>query len=372
MSKTNRREFLCHGSFLGLALATGLGSSARRARGQQVTASATTPHSSDLLTQPALRAVDRGLAFLTSRQQADGSLGSEKKSAEISALAGLAFLSAGSTRDRGRHRRQIDLSIDFVSLHADEAALSEANAQRASASLERSLLNPVQETALYGESFATLFLAECHETSRCCKIDEKLSAAVERIVDAQYMDGSWRREAEPTESDLVYTARQLLALRAVRNAGIQVPTDAIQRGADFIKRSQNSDGGFSWDPADHGEKNLARTAAALAGLYAAGIYEGAELERGLDHLTRFRPRIERGDTVPGEIPQLAGYYLATQAMWHAGGTRWETWYVSVRDLLLKNQAANGSWSDAVSSEHATSLACLILQMPNSYLPSFQR
>jgi hypothetical protein len=34
---------------------------------------------------------------------------------------------------------------------------------------------------------------------------------------------------------------------------------------------------------------------------------------------------------------------------------------------------DGSWSDhMINSEYGTAMACLVLQMPNNYLPIFQR
>ena len=60
-------------------------------------------------------------------------------------------------------------------------------------------------------------------------------------------------------------------------------------------------------------------------------------------------------------------------MWHAGGARWENWYPAIRDELLARQLPDGSWPDAlVNIEYGTAMACLILQMPNNYLPIFQR
>ena len=45
---------------------------------------------------------------------------------------------------------------------------------------------------------------------------------------------------------------------------------------------------------------------------------------------------------------------------------------AIRDALLKRQNDDGSWSDSIGSEYGTSMALIILQMPNNYLPIFQR
>ena len=47
-------------------------------------------------------------------------------------------------------------------------------------------------------------------------------------------------------------------------------------------------------------------------------------------------------------------------------------YRAENALLLEQQRENGSWENEISPEYETAMACLILQMPNSYLPIFQR
>ena len=60
-------------------------------------------------------------------------------------------------------------------------------------------------------------------------------------------------------------------------------------------------------------------------------------------------------------------------MWHAGGQHWKRWYPAIRDELIHRQQPNGGWTDTtINTEYGTAMACLILQMPNNYLPIFQR
>ena len=67
-----------------------------------------------------------------------------------------------------------------------------------------------------------------------------------------------------------------------------------------------------------------------------------------------------------------GHYYAVQAMWTAGGKYWAEWYPYIRDELLSTQQNNGSWSDGVDAHYATAMACIILQVPNNYLPILQK
>ena len=61
-----------------------------------------------------------------------------------------------------------------------------------------------------------------------------------------------------------------------------------------------------------------------------------------------------------------------QAMYLAGDPYWSKWYPAIRDELVAKQQAQGAWYDSVSPEYGTAMACIILQVPNRYLPIFQR
>ncbi len=67
-----------------------------------------------------------------------------------------------------------------------------------------------------------------------------------------------------------------------------------------------------------------------------------------------------------------GHYYAAQAMWIRGGDDWNQWYPAIRDELVSKRLAQGYWNDSVGSYYGTAMALIILQMPNNYLPIFQR
>jgi hypothetical protein len=143
----------------------------------------------------------------------------------------------------------------------------------------------------------------------------------------------------------------------------------IQKSVDYVKRCQNPDGGFMYRlPA--GESAFPRSAAALVALNSAGIYDSPEVAKGLEYLQGFRPR---ADLPSRALPNFFyGHYYAAQAMWHARGKTWRQWYMAVRDELVARQERDGSWQDPYGREYATAMASLVLQMPDNYLPIFQR
>ena len=118
-----------------------------------------------------------------------------------------------------------------------------------------------------------------------------------------------------------------------------------------------------------GPSAFPRSAAGIVGLYSAGVYEGEELAKGLEYLLQHVPR---HDAVGRDNHFFYGHYYAVQAMWHCGGDNWIKWYPAIRDTLLARQRQDGSWMDSICPEYGTAMAAIILQMPNSYLPIFQR
>jgi hypothetical protein len=222
---------------------------------------------------------------------------------------------------------------------------------------------------MYGHGFATLFLAECYGMTQRADIREKLSKAVQLIVNSQNPEGGWRYQPSGSEADISVTVCEVMALRAARNAGLYVPRDTITKSIEYVKKCQNEDGGFMY-MLTGGPSLFPRSAAGVVALYSAGVYEGPEIAKGLDYLLA---QIPRGDDFSHESHYFYGHYYAVQAMWHAGGDYWTRWYPAIRDALLKRQSDDGSWLEpSVGNEYATSMACIILQMPNNYLPIFQR
>lgn len=311
----------------------------------------------EMITPTASEAIERGLKLLGSRQNEDGSFrsGGYSRNVAICALAGMAFMSGGSTPGRGPYGRNVSRSIAYILAHTQESGF--INIPGASS-----------HGPMYGHGFATLFLAECYGMTMRPDIREKLTKAVQLIVNTQNKEGGWRYQPVRRDADISVTICQIMALRAARNAGLFVPRETIDRCTDYVKRSQNADGGFMY-MIQGGQSAFPRSAAGIVALYSAGIYDGPEISKGLKYLMKFVPR--EGD-VNRESHYFYGHYYAVQAMWHAGGRFWETWFPAIRDSLVGRQTDDGGWSDSICMEYGTAMACIILQMPNNYLPIFQR
>ena len=318
---------------------------------------APTEVASNLVTPAAEQAIDRGLEYLARHQHPAGSFGSGQYNDNIAvgSLAGLAMLSNGSTPGEGPYGENLVRLVDFVIDNTSPSGFI---------LVQRS----TSHGPMYDHGFGTLFLAEVYGMTQRDDVREKLKKAVQLIVYTQNDDGGWRYQPQrDINADLSVTVCQIMALRAARNSGIFVPRSTADKCTEYVRRSQNADGGFRY-MLTTGPSAFPRSAAGIVALYSSGIYEGKEIDRGLDYLMAYLP----GRRTQQESHYFYGHYYAVQAMYQNGAENWSKWYPAIRDELINKQRPDGSWADTICPEYGAAMACIILQMPNNFLPIFQR
>jgi hypothetical protein len=355
------------------------------------------------ITPASVAAVDRALAFLAESQNADGSwtadvgfklnqayeiTADDQHHVGVTALAGLAYLSAGHLPGRGRYGEVIGRATDFVLDCVNEEGFVAAH-----------------DTRMYSHAFATLFLAEVYGMTDRADVRDKLQAAVDYIVACQNQEGAWRYMPFAVESDMSITVCQLNALRGARNVGVRVPRSTIDRAASYVERSYvtRDEGGmgfgfdnyyrigrgsFRYQAQRQTRSSFALTAAGIAALHNTGHYGNTlqttladkaqapkiDLHASIDFL------LDHYDLVSGRSPYTFhyfywyGHYYATQALYVIGGKAWAWYYPKMREELVRGQLASGAWpSTAGPGENfSTAVGAIILSLPYGYLPIFQR
>lgn len=311
----------------------------------------------ELYTESVEAAQLRGLAYLQQRLDPQGGFLSPRwgKNVAISGLAGIALLSRGHRPGTGPLGVLLSRIGEYVLGCCQESGFIESPTQ-------------ASQGPMYEHGFATLFLAELHGMMPHGKTGPALRRAVELILRVQNSEGGWRYRPAPADADLSVTVCQIMALRAARNAGVTVPAESIDRAMAYVERSQNPDGGYMYQLSG-GESRFALTAAAVVAMYNAGISTGATLESALSYLQRNFSTMQNPNA---DSYFYYAHYYSVQAFCHAGGESWRSWYALLRDMILPKQQADGSWFDHNSSEYGTAMACIILNMPRSVLPIFQR
>ena len=320
--------------------------------------------------------IDRALSFLAARRHRDGSFGTNAYMGNTAAtsLAALAFMAGGHQPNRGLYGKIVTDALRFI--------LSQDRDKRYPGFLHNPQATP--HGPMYGHGFATLFLAEVcgmvADKDLAKEVNETLRRAVRLILDSQNEQGGWRYNPVPRDADISVTICQIMALRAARNAGVAVPENKVTRCVEYVKRCQDKiEGWFRYmreGGGGGGSQAFARTAAGVVALYSAGVYKGPEITMGLRFLEKNRPGVGffgRPDIpIRPDMHYFYGHYYAVQAMYVAGGRYWQNWYPAIRDELLASQRPDGSWQDQICSHYATAMACLILQIPNNYLPILQK
>lgn len=316
----------------------------------------------EMITPETDQSINKGLAYLARVQREDGSFGTGiyASNVGVTALSGMAFLAAGHTPDRGKYGEVVSKTVQFLLSRSRASGL---------------IIEPKSRShgPMYGHGFATLFLAEVYgmlsDKEQSTELRTKLKKAVELIVNSQNEEGGWRYNPIPKEADMSVTVCQIMALRAARNSGIHVPKTTIDRCIEYVKKCQNPDGGFSYQLNQRRESEFPRSAAGIVALYSAGLYDAQEIESAVDYVNKFLNR-------QISTHYYYGHYYAVQAMWFHGGESWKQWYPFIRQELIKNQnQKEGYWDhhdQHICNEYRTAMACLILQLPNQYLPIFNR
>src|SRR5439155_5667064 len=147
----------------------------------------------------------------------------------MTALAGMALLMEGSTLRGGKYQDHLQRATEYL---LDK---SQKDAQRNG--LIGNTNNPNEAARyMYGHGFATLFLASVYGDAQNAKQEERLkdvlTRAVKYIINAQSSRGGfyYTSKADGHDQDEgSVTITQAQALRACRNAGIQVPKQVIDK-----------------------------------------------------------------------------------------------------------------------------------------------
>lgn len=305
--------------------------------------------------------------WLAGEQQPSGAWRSEQygESTATTALAILSFMAAGHVPDEGPYGRHLTHGINWV--------LGQQEPNGLLVGRHRS------HGPMYSHGITTLMLAEVSgmvngvQADRC---QQALERAVKLIIDAQNQprqkqhDGGWRYQPTSTDSDLSVTAWQLLALRAAKDIGCDVPSKNIDRAIAYIKRLQVVRGGGFGYMAGHGA-TVTRSGTGIVALEVCGEHRTPETMAAANLI------LSRPLTVQ-EHYFYYGVYYCTVGMYKVGGDEWATARPVLYRTILDTQNPVGYWAPIHGSEknagrvYSTSMSVLALAIEYGYLPIYQR
>jgi hypothetical protein len=241
---------------------------------------------------------------------------------------------------------------------------------------------------MYGHGITTLMLSEMLGMGADAQMDETIRnqcrKGIDLILRAQRVQkndanrGGWRYSPDAGDSDMSVTVWQTMALRSAKNAGFDVPKEAIDEAVRYIKRCYQPDderrngeirpGGFGYQ---NRGRELSTTSEGLLALMVCGDYNSDEV-RGASE------RLLRDGIKQGERWFFYTTYYYAQSMYQRGGKYADEGRRVVADVLLPLQSREGWWEGLGGEErgggrvYATAMAVLSLAVKNHYLPIYQR
>lgn len=344
----------------------------------------------ELISPQVKTAVDRAVGWLMRQQKAAGFIVDEKTdakpkrgdlpshSAAMTALALMGFASVGHMpNDPTPEGQACGKALRYVveGIEPDE----------------NGYLGRSDRSRMYGHGIISLMLAEMlghapdEATDR--RLRQLLQGAIQLIIRSQQVPkseanrGGWRYEPSSSDSDISVSVWQVMSLRAAKNAGFDVPKEAIDNAVAYIKRSyrveRDSNGNpktdaaaFSYEPYG-GRQTFSTTAAGLLSLQVCGQYDIPEVVGSANWLIKSPPEIN-------EPWFFYGCYYYAQGMYQRGGDHAATARQKTEQTLIAAQSEDGSWYPRNGNEksagavYATSLALLSLSVHHHFLPIYQK
>jgi len=312
------------------------------------------------LTAKASQAIDKGLKFLLSVQNPDGSWDSDGKgyrAVGITSLALMAFMSKAQFPGSGPYAKQLDRGKNWLLKHAKERP------------------DGYLGSVMYEHGLATLALSEMWGMTRGKKDDDAIQKALEKAVEviirSQNPGGGWRYQPQADGGeDTSCTQTVFHALASARQAGIMVPNETITRVVKYLTFAQNAEsGGFAYAPNGNAKVSDACTAGGAYSAQLAGQRDSEMVAAALRYLKKKSPGIMNN---AGHY--YYAHYYAIQAMVQAGDDHYAEWYPLIRDALISRQQDNGAWHRGKkgTNSHETPMAIIILATPHRYIPIYQR
>ena len=302
--------------------------------------------------------IQAALKFLASKQSPSGAWSEQDHPVAFTGYVLMAFLATGNLPGEGEYGKTVARGMAYLlDCVGPNGYISSASASAGK-----------RDSNMYDHGIATIVLGEIYGQTKDPAVHAKLQLAIKLILSAQNKDGGWRYQPKPNDADISVTVLQVVALRAAKNAGLDVPQDVIEKAVTYVRSCADPSGGFTYQPKNH-QPGFARTCAAIYSLQVCGKYDD--------------PLIGPASTyIDGKKEDREwftyGHFYAAPAKYMIGGQTWKDWYGFMNRRLLTTVKRNGdqAYWDPIDGKfnavYATGVYTMILAMPYHYVPLYQR
>jgi len=309
----------------------------------------------------------RSLAFLAATQKEDGAWpGAKNSGSAITGICVMAFMASGGDPDFGPYAENIRRALRRI--------IQDQNAQTGH-------ITGGGHGSMYHHGFAMLALSEAYgvvnerllwkgsevpvEGRRT--VGQALELAVRCALTAQKKNpfGAWRYSPDSQDADTTVSGTVLMGLLGAKNAGIEVPNEAIEKALNFFKLNTMRDGNVSYQPAQSHGDGICRASIATL-VYAVG--KRKDLPEYKAAAAFIKSRIDQDIS---QHPFYTRYYMA-QALFQSDLEAWKAWNQRIIEKLGKMQKANGSISSPYGPAYGTGMSVLALALNYRLLPVYER
>ena len=282
-------------------------------------------------------AVERGLEWLASTQNDDGSWGSRNYVAAYTGFGLLCYLGRCETPMSPKYGANVLRAITYL---VDVGMKNDGKLTN----------NDADKQWSYEHAIAVYALAEAFTFCKQLDInipnlEDVVKRAGQFLIDHQNANGGWAYHyaKQGGHVDTSVTGWQLQSLKALEYTGIQFDglVRAANRGVDYMESAQGTHGGFGYRtgnaPAgNHGYFTM--TGGGVLALQLWGKGNTSAVRNGAKYIednSKFEYDSRYAD--------LLGLYYESQAMLNRGGEQWRKYNEMFRDELLSAQNTDGSW-----------------------------
>ena len=198
-------------------------------------------------------------------------------------------------------------------------------------------------------------------------IGQALELAVRCALTAQKHNpwGAWRYSPYSMDADTTVTGTVLMGLLGARNAGIEVPNQAIDKAIIFFQTNIMRTGTVSYQPTSSYGNGITRTAIGTL------VYAIAKRKNSPEYKVTSEFIKRRIDQDVNSHPFYYRYYMA-QALFHSDLEAWQAWNQRIIEQLQKMQNEDGSFTSSHGPAYGTGMSVLALALNYRLLPIYER
>lgn len=312
---------------------------------------------------------EKGLKFLATTQTEGGSWEGGHAGPGVTGMAVMTFLASGEDPNFGIYSGNIRRGLRSMLMGQDATTgIFGGN---------------MGHTSMYNHGFAMLAVAEAYGAvddadlwsgsggtngaNGVRSLGHSLELAVRGAVTSQKKNqyGGWRYGPDATDADTSVSGAVMVGLLAARNAGIEVPDEAIDRGVAYFKSMTSPSGQVAYAGVGGFGDSIPRTSIGTLVYAISRRKDMSEFKATLGALTN---RLEESSS--GYLRY--GQYYQAQALFQGDVDAWERWNDQLIRELKADQQEDGSFSGSLGKPVDTALGLLAMALNFRFLPIYER